>query len=369
MDSVFECGQCFIPYDEQAHKPLSLPCGHVFCQDCLLKQTKDFITCPIDKFSFNVQAFTLPCCYTILANLPKHIKKASSCIRHPKRKVKFMCKSHEKFLCTECVVDHTGAGHNIVAFSINTSVVKSELKDLESICEATLKENEDLYKDLESKSKIVKDFYHLQLSRISVAYENAIKILQQKKRELQSSISKYLSDQCKVIEKHKEGVSKILESSTKLLQQLKFMEKDLPHYESLCSNIKSLKQELKYLEYPIETFHYQYMSFKSPETINFIFGTLEELEDLSELESLGQKPKKSCSHTVKSVLTNTNLNENPTSTKSTTPKILEKNFKPEDKNPENRSPDKAEKVTKNRQNFNSRNHPKRMPWKKRNRSL
>jgi vacuolar-type H+-ATPase subunit H len=247
--------------------------------------------------------------------------------------------------------------------------VKSELKDLESICEATLKENEDLYKDLDSKSKIVKDFYHLQLSRISVAYENALKILQQKKRELQSLISKYLSDQCKVIEKHKDGVSKILESSTKLLQQLKLMEKDLPHYESLCSNIKSLKQELKYLEYPIETFHYQYMSFKTPEAINLILGSLEELEDLSELESLGQKPKKSCSHTVKSVLTNTNLNENPAATKSTTPKILEKNFKAEDKNPENRSPDKAEKVTKNRQNFNSRNHPKRMPWKKRNRSL
>ena len=143
MDSVFECSVCSMLYDEFTHKPLSLPCGHVFCQDCLSKQQKEFIICPVDKFCFNIQPYSLPCCYAILANLPKYSQKDSCCVRHPKKKVKFMCKMHDKFLCTECVIDHTGAGHNIVAFSVNTAVVKSELKELETICESTIRENEE----------------------------------------------------------------------------------------------------------------------------------------------------------------------------------------------------------------------------------
>ena len=35
MDSIFECGVCFKQYNHSEKKPLSLPCGHTFCLECL----------------------------------------------------------------------------------------------------------------------------------------------------------------------------------------------------------------------------------------------------------------------------------------------------------------------------------------------
>ena len=85
--SVFECGLCTFAYDEGSHRPLSLPCGHVFCQDCIAKHYKgEGVICPIDKIKHNTSPFSLPCCYTILTNLPKSKKKKQVCCSsHPKK--------------------------------------------------------------------------------------------------------------------------------------------------------------------------------------------------------------------------------------------------------------------------------------------
>lgn len=359
MDSVFDCGICLVAYDELVHKPLSLPCGHVFCQDCLMKQGKDTVVCPFDKLKFDLQGFSLPCCYAILGNLPKFSQKDSCCIRHPKKKVKFLCKSHDKFLCTDCVIEHTGNGHNIIAFTVNTHVVKTELKELELICEVTIKENEDSWKDLENKHKAIKDFYHNQINKINYSYENALKVLALRKREQISLVSKHLADHCKLVDKHKDIIVKTLENSSKVFHQLKQLQNSLPHYETLCLTIKSLKQELKYLESPIDSLNVFFLGFKSdPFTVSFT--SLEHIEDPAELENIEKKNKaKACTH--KQVLQNSNTNDG-NSLKATSQKCQEK-LKQES---ENKSP---ERNLKARQNANSRNHPKRMPWKKRNRSL
>ena len=370
MDSVFECKLCLFIFDELSHKPLSLPCGHVLCQDCLSKQGKDFLICPIDKFCFDVSLGSLPCCYAILANLPKLAQKDSCCIRHPKKKVKFVCKSHDKFLCTECIIDHTGSGHNISAFTVNTAVVKSELKELENICETTIKENENIWKDAETRQKTVKDFYHTQINKINAAYENSLKTLLQRKKEIIGLFSKYLADQCKSIEKHKETIARTLENTSKVFHQLKVLQNNLPHYESLCLTIKSLKQELKYLETPTDPVKLHYFGFKATEPFIITNGNLEDIDEVFEIENSQKNKNKTCSHSSKGVLQNSCLNDLGNNLKISSFKPQDKaTSKPDDKNVENKSPEKNEKYLKCRQNIHSRNHPKRMPWKKRNKSL
>jgi hypothetical protein len=79
--------------------------------------------CPADKIQHNVKISQLPCCYAILTNLPATAKPASKptqgvyrCQRHPEKCIKFMCEEHRVFLCTNCVLDHTGVGHRVVSF-------------------------------------------------------------------------------------------------------------------------------------------------------------------------------------------------------------------------------------------------------------
>lgn len=354
MDSIFECTSCTSPYDEHLHKPLSLPCGHVFCQDCLSKQSKP-ITCPIDKSKFEQSHLTLPCCYAILGNIPKQVQKEGCCIRHPRKKVKFLCKSHEKFLCTECVIDHTGAGHNIVAFTVNSAVVKSDLKALEIICENTVKECEEQKKDLELKARSSKEFYQVQIEKVNQAYEHCLKTLAIKKKEMIGHFSKLLTDQQKNLEKNKESVNKAVENSVKVMHKLKSLHSNLPHYESLCQIIKSLKQELKFLEMPLESFHLQFIALKNSEPFSLYCANFEEI-DSNEAE------KRFKTTHSRPVLQTANLNDEKSPfTKS----ILNKNL---DKTGiENKSPEKPER-SKCRQNYHARNHPKRMPWRKRTRS-
>ncbi len=121
QNSVFECPGCRARYDEADHKPLSLPCGHVYCLHCLQGQSTQGATfCPADRTRHSAPVSDLPCCFAILSNLPKApVKSQSKCLckRHPTKKIKFMCESHHAFLCSACVLEHTGTGHSIVPFT------------------------------------------------------------------------------------------------------------------------------------------------------------------------------------------------------------------------------------------------------------
>ena len=222
--NVFECGICYNTYNEskasslcsfifssysysslETHRPLSLPCGHVFCEICLQKcsflrpsihthtptsrsssntnqiqnilpsnpntansnsnhnsfsisnnlnsnrdpvnssastptdasvsstpiltpqnstNEQKAIICPADNRVHYVTVSKLPVCYTILSYLPNKNETSSipdhlHCLRHPKKKVKFFCESHNQFLCTSCVIQHTGVGHVVSNFTVN----------------------------------------------------------------------------------------------------------------------------------------------------------------------------------------------------------------------------------------------------------
>jgi hypothetical protein len=77
------------------------------------------VLCPSDnKKHHGVTVEELTCCYTILSNLPKNNKEQMCCYRHPKKKIKFYCEAHSEFLCTTCVLQHTGPGHIVTNFTI-----------------------------------------------------------------------------------------------------------------------------------------------------------------------------------------------------------------------------------------------------------
>ena len=107
MDSIFECGVCFKTYNHTEKKPLSLPCGHTWCLDCLRQINKhSMIKCPLDKIAHHVSVDNLPVNYAILTALPISSSNTTSgnasqskdsgvlmCDSHKNKKVKFYCKN------------------------------------------------------------------------------------------------------------------------------------------------------------------------------------------------------------------------------------------------------------------------------------
>ena len=75
--SIFNCTNCTKPYNKITKKPKSLPCGHVFCEECvssfIYKDLKGInCKCPIDKLIHkNLTLFKIPFCVQILNNIPE----------------------------------------------------------------------------------------------------------------------------------------------------------------------------------------------------------------------------------------------------------------------------------------------------------
>ncbi|CAI2387586.1 unnamed protein product [Moneuplotes crassus] len=89
MDNpIFNCSICCYKYNEFGRRPISLPCGHAFCQECVFKLAQHSIDdrsvetnptisnmervviCPSDQSTHNVVVQNLPLCFAILQHLP-----------------------------------------------------------------------------------------------------------------------------------------------------------------------------------------------------------------------------------------------------------------------------------------------------------
>lgn len=136
MDSIFECGVCFKQYNHSEKKPLSLPCGHTFCLECLKQINKQqVIKCPFDKVAHHIVAENLPVNYAVLTALPMTQNSPSGngsspsqsstaqCETHKNKKVKFFCKNDLEMFCSKCVLKHTNAKHEVTPVSHKSTIL------------------------------------------------------------------------------------------------------------------------------------------------------------------------------------------------------------------------------------------------------
>ena len=246
--SVFECGICFHRYNETDRLPLSLPCGHVFCKSCMKSLSITGSQCPIDKHKFPASLESLPCCYAIFTNLPRS-NLGVSCSRHLKKKVKFMCKIHCKYLCTECVLEHTGPGHEIIAFSPNLDEMNRELQNLVEISQELISEVKENLKSQQQQDKRIANFYDSQILKVSTSYDTVIRNLGNKKRELIDSFKKSMKEQIMTSELQRLKNNKRLESAVNWAGELKQVTNSLADisYEEFSAFLILKKSELRNL--------------------------------------------------------------------------------------------------------------------------
>jgi len=246
--SVFECSICCCGYGEKTHRPLSLPCGHVFCDQCIQKQARgDDLTCPIDKSKHLVRISALPCCYAILVNLPKERSKEFCCTKHTKKKIKFMCKVHDKCLCTDCIIDHTGSGHLVVAFAATPSKVKAEVEEVVASWGRRSKDLQEGKNCADVMEKRANSQYEVQVMKVNAAYDAAVKALNTHRNEHLTSLKQQFSSQLKSLDHHRSKMQSGLDTAYKQSERMRYLLStfDKSSYEDIHSALLAASAELK----------------------------------------------------------------------------------------------------------------------------
>eukprot|EP01022_Parablepharisma_sp_SALTPOND_P013084 TRINITY_DN1723_c0_g1_i1.p1 TRINITY_DN1723_c0_g1~~TRINITY_DN1723_c0_g1_i1.p1 ORF type:complete len:775 (+),score=49.80 TRINITY_DN1723_c0_g1_i1:5746-8070(+) len=317
---VFECGVCLKRYNLgtfhqvlsgaiEKNRPLSLPCGHVFCEECLLKCSFEsdkpdchdpsmarYIVCPSDnKRHYGVNLSSLPCCYTILSNLPKDsspsiIMKEMCCIRHPKKKIKFFCETHNEFLCSTCIVQHTGPGHTVTNFSITcitstpTFIIddqaKQNLEDILYKYDFQLSEATKQKSVCETSDKKLFEYFTCQLNKLNMAYDSAIKIINEKRKQFTEILKQSVTDEKRRLDAEKSKLYKKIDKLNEAMKPLKDYTNKLDHipYEELYKVLLQKNSEFKQIsDGPVKSI---------PEVVYACFKDTVKLSDLGSIQYL-----------------------------------------------------------------------------------
>jgi len=74
-------------------------------------------------------------------------------VRHPDKKIKYFCESHCAFLCSKCIIAHSGAGHLISEYNVDVDKMKSDFHDVGLKFESVKKEIDGLKNSSDSIDK------------------------------------------------------------------------------------------------------------------------------------------------------------------------------------------------------------------------
>ena len=241
MDSIFECGICFKPYNHNDKKPLSLPCGHSFCLECCRKLPKHgIIQCPYDKSSHSVNADSLPVNYQVLTGLPmttttnpQHQGTAIEsqiqyCTSHPTKKVKFYCIQDKEMFCSKCILKHTQQKHEVINCSPKVLDMKRMVQEMINeveVYENDTPANEELYSKLELK---VRKKFNDEIDRLEKSFRRIMEQLEIQQQNLYQMMKEQIDKEIRSLQekkkKLKERDKELAEQKADLVAQVKNME-------------------------------------------------------------------------------------------------------------------------------------------------
>ena len=295
--SIFICNRCHKEYTKNSRKPLSLPCGHVYCQHCILNiynyQEKS-LRCPSDNVLHSISFDKIPKCAQIYSNLPRRespqgevplmssnrsLSKEVLCLRHNHKKVKFYCKTHNMFLCTICVIDHTE--HNLIKVNINKATFENDIKALSKRIDECKSAFIFKKEKIEKNEIKVNDYYKAQINEIEKYYNKIIDVLLHRKNELLRYYNTMLSEQNKIFAKLKNKIMTITDLFIDINnKESSFLNELLPsgQYEKFCGIRGCVEMELNKIN-DIDDNKIKMIKFVSGNFHSDILGKLVDVKD------------------------------------------------------------------------------------------
>ena len=135
--SIFRCISCLKDYNMQYSKPFSLPCGDIFCEQCVLhifNKKNNLFRCPIHKKEFSIEFNNFSNYFNTLTNINRSQLEEKDlglyCIRHNNKIIKYFCELDNNFLCENCLSQHEG--HKYIDFKLNKENFMYEINSLKN---------------------------------------------------------------------------------------------------------------------------------------------------------------------------------------------------------------------------------------------
>ena len=178
----------------QYSKPFSLPCGDIFCEQCVLhifNKKNNLFRCPIHKKEFSIEFNKFSNYFNTLTNINRSQLEEKDlglyCIRHNNKIIKYFCELDNNFLCENCLSQHEG--HKYIDFKLNKENFMYEIN--------SLKNNFDNLKNkyLSEKNKINQFFQRAkknceeQIHKIDNYFSKLISIINEKKIQMMADMN------------------------------------------------------------------------------------------------------------------------------------------------------------------------------------
>ena len=127
MEGYLACPVCFELFDDSAHVPLLLCCGHSLCKECVVQISRDSLVCPLDRLPELRSLDELPKNISLLQiACHRNSKKYIQCPGHPGKKIKYYCFNCKNGFCANCMTSHLM--HSWADLESNESI-NQKLKD------------------------------------------------------------------------------------------------------------------------------------------------------------------------------------------------------------------------------------------------
>ena len=249
MSTIFKCALCNESYNKDFRFPISLPCGDVFCSECInaFEETPSKgIRCPRDQTVHYINIEDMPICYQILNFLPEVQRQPLMCLRHPKKKIEFFCKNHTLFLCSICVKEHNN--HNISCFKMEPSEFTLEVKRLSNQIEEEKKKFFDNKTQYHQVQSYIETYIQEQIKEVEGYYDKLMSVIQGKKKEIVEQFMMFMDNKKKQFNEYNNITNSIRDKFVDIQSSLHVITKDyLPRgeYENFYTMRMKINKDIK----------------------------------------------------------------------------------------------------------------------------
>ena len=210
------CDNCKNPFDENEHMPMTLPCSHPLCLNCVknIKPGEKFFCqqCGLDLSTVNLKQ--LKPHQMILSLIHSNSNQSESmynskeegeneysneeiteennisnnnnlnqieyCTKHKDKEIEFFCQTCTTAVCSKCIFE-THNGHHLTLLEDMSTIIKNNVKDFGKILKNLEKVNQDNQSSAENKMDDVDKQKVNQIQIVTKSFEEIIKKIEEKK--------------------------------------------------------------------------------------------------------------------------------------------------------------------------------------------